>query len=146
MEQSQAEVMYQVIIGTVIPLVVSGLKESHWPTIYKFGLVFLISLVAAAIIPIAQYDPTKGFEYGQFAAMLGVIFTTSQVVYQGAFKYFDVESRVNPKAALLSLVSYEVALYLETVSKEQAKDILNPETESSLEVVINDTTHPDSNS
>ncbi len=138
MEQSQAEVIYQLFIGTLIPLIASGLKESHWPAHYKFGMVFLISLIAAAIVPVAQYDLTNGFDYGKFATMLGVIFTTSQVIYQSAFKYFDAESKINPKAALLSLISYEVALYLETVSKEKAKDILNPKTDSTLEVVIND--------
>ena len=141
MEQSQVEVLYQLVIGIIIPLVVSGVKEAHWPTLYKFGLVFLISLVAASIVPLAQYNSSGEVDYGKIASMLGVIFTTSQVIYQGAFKYFDAESKVNPKAALLSLISEQVALYLETVSREKAKDILSPMTDSSLEVVINDSQH-----
>lgn len=144
MDQSQVEVIYQLMIGTLIPLVVSGVKEAHWPAHYKFGLVFLVSLIAASIVPIAQYDSTGEVDYGKIASMLGVIFTTSQVIYQSAFKYFDAESRVNPKAALLSLVSQQISFYLETLPREKAKDILNPNTDSSLEVLINETEHVDS--
>lgn len=147
MEQSQAEVIYQLAIGTLIPLIVSGVKEAHWPVHYKFGLVFLISLIAASIVPIAQYDLAGGLDFGKLAAMLGVIFTTSQVIYQSAFKYFDLETKVNPKAALLSLVSQQISFYVGEFSKDKAKDILNPNTDSSLEVLINETSHldPDSN-
>lgn len=146
MEQSLAEVIYQLTIGMIIPLVVSGVKEAHWPVHYKFGLVFLISLIAASIVPIAQYDSVGELDFGKLAAMLGVIFTTSQVIYQSAFKYFDIESKINPKAALLSLVSQQISFYLEELSKEKVKDILDPKTDSSLEVLINETSHLDPDS
>lgn len=141
MDQSQAEVLYQIVIGTLIPLVVSNVKQAHWPNYQKFGLVFLISLIAAAIVPLAQFDMYESFDYGKMAAMLGTIFTTSQIIYQGAFKYFDMESTVNPKAALLSLVKEQVALYLESLPADRAKVILDPESEDGIEIVINETTH-----
>jgi cytochrome c biogenesis factor len=138
MDQVQAEVLYQIFIGTLIPVVVSNVKQAHWPNHQKFGLVFLISLVAAAIVPIAQFTSNESFDYGKFAAMLGTIFTTSQIVYQGAFKYLDMESTVNPKAALLSLIKEQVSLYIESIPNEKVRIILDPESESSIEVVINE--------
>lgn len=138
MDQAQAEVLYQIFIGTLIPVVVSNVKQAHWPNYQKFGLVFLISLVAAAIVPIAQFTLNESFDYGKFAAMLGTIFTTSQIVYQGAFKYLNMESTVNPKAALLSLIKEQVSLYIESIPNEKVRIILDPESESSIEVVINE--------
>jgi uncharacterized membrane protein len=140
-DQNQAEALYQLIIGTIIPIVVSSMKQASWPNYQKFGLVFVISLVAASVVPMAQFTNSGEFDFGKMALMLGGIFTTTQVIYQGAFKYLEVESTVNPKAALLSLVKDQISHYIETISDERVKSIIDPESEHSLEVTINETQH-----
>jgi hypothetical protein len=139
MSQSMAEGLYQLFVGAFIPLVVSSLKQINWPNYQKFGLVFVLSLIAASIVPLAQLRESGDFDFSKLAAMMGVIFTTTQLVYQGAFKLYDAETIVNPKAALLSVVKEQLSLYLDRLTTDQIKSILDPESPDTLDIVINQT-------
>jgi hypothetical protein len=136
MEMLTAETIYQLMIGVVIPVFVSNIKKVSWSSQYKFLLAFGFSILASCIVPIAKLLSSGSFDFFELLAALSVIFTTSQVVYQGIFKMLHVEDSLNPQSALLSLVKEQVSAYLETISPETTKDLLNPESPSSLSIDI----------
>lgn len=144
MENSNMAVVYQIFIGFVIPIVVSGMKKVHWPSSVKFSLVFFISLVAAAIVPLAKLNAQGSFNVDEFLQALAVIFTTTQVFYKTAFKMLNVENFVNPHAALLSAINEQVAAYVSSVDLATVKSILDPNTDHSVVVEISDVDGPDS--
>ena len=131
-----AETIYQLMIGVVIPVFVSNIKKVSWSSQYKFLLAFGFSILASCIVPIAKLLSSGSFDFFELLAALSVIFTTSQVVYQGIFKMLHVEDSLNPQSALLSLVKEQVSAYLQTISPETTKDLLNPESPSSLSIDI----------
>jgi hypothetical protein len=136
MEMLTAETIYQLMIGVVIPVFVSNIKKVSWSSQYKFLLAFGFSILASCIVPIAKLLSSGSFDFFELLAALSVIFTTSQVVYQGIFKMLHVEDSLNPQSALLSLVKEQVSAYLQTISPETTKDLLNPESPSSLSIDI----------
>lgn len=136
MEMSTAETIYQLMIGVVIPVFVSNIKKVSWSSQYKFLLAFGLSILASSIIPIANLLSSGSFDFSELLAALSVIFTTSQVVYQGMFKMLHAEDSLNPQSALLALVKERVSAYLQTLSLEETKDLLNPESPRSLSIDI----------
>jgi hypothetical protein len=131
-----AELVYQMLMGLVIPIMVSNLKKASWPSQYKFALVFAMSLVAAAIIPTAQFISGGDFSAPALLESLTLIFTTSQVVYRTVLKSMSYEDTLNPQSAVLSLVKEQVARYLEELDTESAKAILDPKSPHTLAVDI----------
>lgn len=144
MEDSNMNVVYQIFIGFVIPVVVSGMKKVEWPSSVKFSLVFLLSLVAASVVPLARLTNGSPFSADELLQALAVIFTTTQVFYKTAFKMFSIESLVNPHAALLSAISEQVASYVSSVDLATVKSILDPTTDHTVVVEISDIDGPES--
>mgnify|MGYP000650361492 CR=1 FL=1 len=126
MDLKTMELVYQLLIGIIIPLVASSLKQVHWPSVQKFALVFGLSLFAASIIPLANLTAGKEFDAEFLFQSLTVIFTTSQVIYRAAIKPFSWEEMLNPQSALLSLVKDRVSMTLQDMSKQAANDLLDP--------------------
>jgi hypothetical protein len=56
---------------------------------------------------------------------------------------FRVEDSLNPQAALLALVKEQVSAYLQTLSPETTKDLLNPDSPSSLGIDIRQFNDPE---
>ena len=131
-----AETIYQLMIGVVIPVFVSNIKKVSWSSQYKFVLAFGLSILASSIVPMAKLLSSGSFDFSELLAGLSVIFTTSQVVYQSIFKMFRVEDSLNPQSALLALVKEQVSAYLQTLTPETTKDLLDPESPSSLSIDI----------
>jgi hypothetical protein len=136
MESQPMENLYTVLIGIVIPVFVSRLKKTSWSSQFKFLVAFLFSVAASAVVPMAQLLAVGTFDFGNLLTSLTVIFTTSQVVYQGVFKMLHAEEIINPQAALLSLIKEEVSMYIDTLDERDVKDVLNPSTSASLEIDI----------
>ena len=136
MESQPMENLYTVLIGIVIPVFVSRLKKTSWSSQFKFLVAFLFSIAASAVVPMAQLLAVGTFDFGNLLTSLTVIFTTSQVVYQGVFKMLHAEEIVNPQAALLSLIKEEVSMYIDTLDERDVKNVLNPATSASLEIDI----------
>jgi hypothetical protein len=136
MESQSMENLYTVLIGIVIPVFVSRLKKTSWSSQFKFLVAFLFSIAASAVVPMAQLLAVGTFDFGNLLTSLTVIFTTSQVVYQGVFKMLHAEEIVNPQAALLSLIKEEVSMYIDTLDERDVKNVLNPATSASLEIDI----------
>lgn len=131
-----AETLYQLVIGVIIPVFVSNIKKVSWSSQYKFVLAFGLSILASSIVPIAKLLSSGNFDFSELLAALSVIFTTSQVVYQSIFKMLRVEDSLNPQSALLALVKEQVSAYLQTLTPETTKDLLDPESPSSLSIDI----------
>jgi hypothetical protein len=131
-----AELVYEMLMGLVIPIMVSNLKKVSWPSQYKFVLVFAMSLIAAAIVPTAQVISGGDFSTSALLESLTLIFTTSQVVYRTVLRSMNYEDVLNPQSAVLSLVKEQVARYLEELDAESAKAILDPKSPHTLTVDI----------
>jgi hypothetical protein len=144
MEDSNMSVIYQIFIGFVIPVVVSGMKKVEWPSSVKFGLVFVLSLLAASIVPLARLTNGAAFSFDEMLQALVVIFTTTQVFYKTAFKMLSIESLVNPHSALLSAINEQVASYVSSVDLATVKSILDPNTDHTVVVEISDIDGPES--
>lgn len=140
MDLKTTELIYQLLIGIVIPLAVTSLKQAHWPSVQKFALVFGLSLLAAALIPLANLTSGKPFDAELLFQSLTVIFTTSQVIYRGAIKPLAFETAINPQSALLSLVKDQVSMFLQDMDKETAADLLDPNGTQTVKVSISQET------
>lgn len=140
MDLKTMELIYQLLIGVIIPVVVTSLKQAHWPSVQKFALVFGLSLVAAALIPLANLAANKEFDAELLFQSLTVIFTTSQVIYRGAIKPLALEETVNPQSALLSLVKDQVSVFLQGMDKKTAAEMLNPAGKYVIKVSVNQET------
>jgi len=136
MDLKTMELVYQLLIGIIIPLVASSLKQAHWPSVQKFALVFGLSFLAAAIIPAASLTSGKEFDAEFFFQSLTIIFTTSQVIYRAAVKPLAWEQTINPQSALLSLVKDQVSAFLQDMDKETANDLLDPTSQQTVIVSI----------
>lgn len=136
MELSTAELIYQMLMGLVIPIMVSNLKKASWSSEYKFILVFIMSLIAAAIVPIANLITGGDLTAEALLESLTLIFTTSQVVYRTILRGFNYEDTLNPQSAVVSLVKQQVAKYLAELDAESAKAILDPKSPHTLAVDI----------
>lgn len=136
MDVKSAELVYEMLMGLVIPIMVSNLKKVSWPSQYKFVLVFAMSLIAAAIVPTAQVISGGDFSTSALLESLTLIFTTSQVVYRTVLRSMNYEDVLNPQSAVLSLVKEQVARYLEELDAESAKAILDPKSPHTLTVDI----------
>ena len=140
MDLKTMELIYQLLIGVIIPVVVTSLKQAHWPSVQKFALVFGLSLVAAALIPLANLAANKTFDAELLFQSLTVIFTTSQVIYRGAIKPLALEETVNPQSALLSLVKDQVSVFLQGMDKKTAAEMLDPAGKYVIKVSVNQET------
>jgi hypothetical protein len=136
MDLKTMELVYQLLVGIIIPLVASSLKQVHWPSTQKFALVFGMSFLAAAIIPAASLTSGKEFDAEFFFESLTIIFTTSQVIYRAAVKPLAWEQMINPQSALLSLVKDQVSAFLQGMDKRTADDLLDPASQHTVTVSI----------
>ena len=137
MDLKTMELVYQLLIGIIIPLIASSLKQVQWPSVQKFALVFGLSLFAASIIPLANLTSGKEFDAEFLFQSLTVIFTTSQVIYRAAIKPLAWEEMLNPQSALLSLVKDQVSVSLQDIGKQAANELLDPASMHTITVSIN---------
>jgi heme/copper-type cytochrome/quinol oxidase subunit 4 len=135
MSLQTAELLFQLIIGVMIPFVVSTLKQVHWTSSQKFMVAFGVSVVASSLVPILKMGDGP-FDGAAMLESLTVIFTTSQVIYRSILKMMAVEEVINPQIALLSVVRDQIIPYLATIDKQTAADILDPNTDKSIEVTV----------
>lgn len=136
MDLKTTELLYQLLVGIMLPVIVTGLKRAHWPSAQKFALVFGLSLVAASLIPLANLAANKTFDAELLLQSLAVIFTTSQVIYRAALKPLALESVLNPQSALLSLVKDQVSAFLQNMDKQTATELLDPLSNQTVKVLI----------
>lgn len=137
MDLKTAELLFQLITGVMIPFAVSSLKQVHWSSQQKFLVVLGLSVLAASIVPFAKMG-SGPFDAGSLLESLTVTFTTSQIIYRSVIKSLALEETINPKAALLSAIKEQIVLYLENVDKETAAQVLDPNTERSLQINISE--------
>ena len=137
MDIKTMELIYQLMVGIIIPVVVTSLKQAHWPSVQKFALVFGLSLVAAALIPLANLTAGKSFDAELLFESLTVIFTTSQVIYRAAVKPLALEETINPQSALLSLIKDQVSVFLQGMNKQEAANLLDPTSKYIVKVSVN---------
>lgn len=87
-------VTISVLVGAVLPVVVSLLKNVEWSRNWKTLFAVGVSFVAATISALLNGD-ISGWE--EFIANLGVIHASSQVIYQGWFKDSNVDETLTEK-------------------------------------------------
>jgi len=135
MDVKTMELLFQLITGLMIPFIISVLKQVHWSPEQKFMITFVLSTLAASIIPLLKMgsDP---FNVDLMLQSLTVIFTTSQVIYRAVLKNMSLEEIINPQAALASAIRYQIIPYLLTIDKKTAADILDPDSDKSIEVNV----------
>jgi len=135
MDVKTMELLFQLITGLMIPFIISVLKQVHWSPEQKFMITFVLSTLAASVIPLLKMgsDP---FNVDLMLQSLTVIFTTSQVIYRAVLKNMSLEEIINPQAALASAIRYQIIPYLLTIDKKTAADILDPDSDKSIEVNV----------
>lgn len=143
MEQTTADTLYQVMIGVIIPVFVSRMKKVSWPSHYKFAVAFALAIAASAIVPIAKLLAGNDFSFSELLSALTVIFTTSQVAYQGIFKMLNAEEMFNPRAVLLSIAKEKVADYVELIEHSEILNLLDPQSTQALSIQIHQFSDPD---
>jgi len=135
MTLEQAQQLFDFLIGAVIPVLVSRIKVVEWPSEWKFGVVFLMSLMASSVVPLATLS-SSGFDWDRMLDSLVLIFTTTQVVYHSAFKLLSAEEQLNPRTALLRLIKQQVSYYVANLDEKAVKEILDPESSRGIGVVV----------
>lgn len=137
MDVKTMELLFQLIIGVMIPFIISVLKQVHWTAEQKFTVTFVLATIAASIIPLLKMG-SNPFSTELMLQSLTIIFTTSQVVYRAVIKNMALEEVINPQAALASAIKDQVIPYLLTIDKKTAADILDPNSNKSIEVNVHE--------
>lgn len=135
MTLEQAQKLFDILVGVVIPILVSQVKNVEWPSEWKFGLVFLVSLIASSVVPIATISGA-GYDWERMLNSLVLIFTTTQVVYHSAFKLLSAEEQLNPRVALLRLVKQQAAYYIAGLGDTEVREILDPTNSREVQVIL----------
>lgn len=135
MTLEQAQQLFDLLIGAVIPILVSRIKVVEWPSEWKFGVVFFMSLLASAVVPLATLSH-NGFDWDRMLDSLVLIFTTTQVVYHSAFKLLSAEDQLNPRTALLRMIKQQVSYYVANLEDEAVKEILDPNSDRGIGVIV----------
>ncbi len=139
MSVDQAQKLFEIMVGIVIPILASRIKVVEWPSEWKFGVVFGMSLIAAAVVPLATMG-NQGFSWDRMLDSLVMIFTTTQVVYHSAFKLLNAEDQLNPRVALLRSIKEQVSFYVASLDEQKVREILDPHSTTEVTVVLDEAT------
>ncbi len=82
-----------VLVGALLPLIVSALKRSSWSNQIKKAFAMALAIVAAVIATGVQEGWT-GLTWDSLIASAGVIITLSQSTYLGFWEGNPVETRL----------------------------------------------------
>lgn len=121
------------ISAVVIPFAVIWLQKVTWAAEAKFALAAGLSLVAGAL---TAYTAGQIVLSGSLIQNASVIFTAAQIVYYGAFRALGLEKILFPQEAVTNAAKDQVAKQTTTISKDDAKAILDPEKSSKLDVDV----------
>lgn len=131
MSVEDAKTLSTVISAVVIPFAVIWLQKLEWSAQAKFALAVVLSLVAGAL---TAYVTNQAVFTGSLIQTVSVIFTSAQVVYYGAFRVLGLEKVLFPQEALVNQAKEQVTQEVKNVSRQDAQDILDPNTPPKLEV------------
>lgn len=129
-----AKMIATVLSAAVIPFAVTWLKAVTWPDWVKFAVAVLLSLITGGL---TAYVAGQVVLSGSLIQNASVIFTATQLVYYGAFRALGLEKVLFPQSALAHQAGEQAVKEVSTVSREQAQDILDPNTPPALEVSAN---------
>lgn len=129
-----AKTVLTFISATIIPFAVIWLQQVTWSSQAKFALAAFLSLVAGGL---AAYVGGQIVFSGSLVQNAFVILGSSQLIYFGAFRALGLEKILFPKEALVNEAKDQVAVETDKVSKEVARDILDPNSPPALDVSAN---------
>jgi len=126
-----AQIVLTAISAVVIPFAVTWLKSVTWPDWAKFVLAVVLSLVAGGL---TAYVTGQIVATGSLIQTGSVIFTAAQVVYYAAFRGLGLERVLFPQSALAHAAEEQATAGVANVTRDQARDILDPATPPTLDV------------
>ena len=129
--QNDASILLGTLTALGIPFAVAWLPRVSAPSWLKWVIAAAISLIGGYLTLVVSGELQPGLSLIQAASL---ILSASQVFYYVAFKGLGLEAALYPKAALVTRGKDYAAKALEGVSHERAKDVLNPESDTTLEV------------
>lgn len=114
-----------------IPLAVAWLTKVTWPAWMKFAIAAALSAVVGYL---TAYSSGQLLLDGSIIQNGSVIFTATQIVYYAAFRGLGLEKVLFPQTALAHQAQEQVSAQTANVSKETARDILDPDKSPALDV------------
>lgn len=127
-------------LGILIPFIIAWLPTLKIPDYGKFGILGALSLIGGLLTVIASGQFITGGSLIQNGA---IVLTAAQVFYYGAFRMLGLERVLFPQQALTTQVKEQARLESPTVTTEQARNILDPNTPPAVHVtteVVNTST------
>lgn len=134
MSLDDAKTILTVISAVIIPFAVTWLKAVTWPDWLKFGVAVALSLLAGGLTAFVAGQVVLS---GSLIQNASVIFTATQLVYYGAFRGLGLERVLFPQSALAHQAGEQATASVAHVTKEEARDILDPTTPPALDVTTN---------
>lgn len=126
-----AKTLSTLVSVVIIPFAVTWLKSVTWPDWLKFALAVTLSLVAGAL---TAYIAGQIVLSGSLIQNASVIFSAAQIVYYAAFRALGLERVLFPQSALAHQAEEKAVTAVSDVTKQTAKDILDPNSPPALNV------------
>lgn len=82
---------YPFLVGALLPLAISLLKQASWSTQQKRVAAAVVSVVAAVVTYFIEQGGWVG--WGELVASAGVIYALAQVTYMGFWEGTDIEQK-----------------------------------------------------
>ncbi len=131
MSTQDAQILLATLTSICIPFIVLWLPKLSLPSYLKWLIAVAVSLVGGYLTLAVTGDLRPDLSLVQVASL---ILTASQAIYYTFFKGLNLERFLFPTAALVEAGKTEVAQKLENVSSATAKDVLDPATDTKLQV------------
>lgn len=126
-----AKVLLAMASTLLIPFTVTWLTKVTWPAWMRFAVAAALSAVVGYL---TAYTTGQILLDGSIIQNGSVIFTATQLVYYGAFRGLGLEKVLFPQTALAHQAQERVSESVSNVSKETARDILDPDKSPALDV------------
>lgn len=133
MNLSAADAKYLLAgFGVLIPIVIAWLPTIKVADYIKFLIVAVLSIVGGFLTVLATEQLVSGGTLVQNAAL---VFAASQIFYYGAFRVLGLEKVLFPQQALATEAKEQAKESVPSnLSTAKVKDILDPNTPSSIDV------------
>jgi hypothetical protein len=128
---ADATILLTGLSAILIPFVIAWLPTIKLSDYAKFGILVVLSLVGGFLTAYISGALVAG---ASIIATSATILSTAQIFYYGAFRLLGLEKVLFPQQAVTTEAKEQAKDATPVLTKEQAKDVLNPVTPAELEV------------
>lgn len=126
-----AKLLLGALSAILIPFIIAWLPTVKLPDYAKFGILAVLSLIGGFLTAYISGSIDFG---GSIISTGAVILVAAQAFYYSAFRLLGLERVLFPQQALATAVKEQAKDATPEISDTRAKDVLNPNTDSSLKV------------